>query len=75
MFTLFGILFYLSDVLEKQHHINGVIKGLILAIPLLVMCTTSILQVVNRKKPTGNEKINCFRISVHDDFIWTFDFY
>lgn len=41
LFTLFGILFYLSDVLEKQHHINGVIKGLILAIPLLVMCTTS----------------------------------
>jgi ACDE family multidrug resistance protein len=41
LFTLFGILFYLSDVLEKFHHINGVKKGLVLAIPLLVMCTTS----------------------------------
>lgn len=41
LFTLFGILFYLSEVLEKTHHIDGVIKGLILAIPLLVMCTTS----------------------------------
>ncbi|MGV3487222.1 MAG: MFS transporter [Tuberibacillus sp.] len=41
LFTLFGILFYLSDVLEKYYHIDGVKKGLILAIPLLVMCTTS----------------------------------
>jgi len=43
LFTLFGILFYLSDVLEKYYHIDGVKKGLILAIPLLVMCTTSYL--------------------------------
>jgi ACDE family multidrug resistance protein len=41
LFTLFGILFYLSDVLEKDYKIDGVIKGLILAIPLLVMGTTS----------------------------------
>jgi ACDE family multidrug resistance protein len=41
LFTLFGILFYLSDILEKQYKIDGVIKGLILAIPLLVMGTTS----------------------------------
>lgn len=41
LFTLFGILFYLSDVLEKQYGIDGVIKGLILAIPLLVMGGTS----------------------------------
>jgi len=41
LFTLFGILFYLSDVLEKSYNIDGVKKGLILAIPLLVMCTTS----------------------------------
>ncbi|RFU62173.1 MFS transporter [Peribacillus glennii] len=41
LFALFGILFYLSDVLEKQYKIDGVQKGLILAIPLLVMCTTS----------------------------------
>ncbi|MFC3883567.1 MFS transporter [Bacillus songklensis] len=41
LFTLFGILFYLSDVLEKDYQIDGVKKGLILAIPLLVMCITS----------------------------------
>nr|WP_156324687.1 MFS transporter [Bacillus sp. FJAT-27245] len=43
LFTLFGILFYLSDVLEKQYGIDGVVKGLILAIPLLVMGGTSYL--------------------------------
>jgi len=41
LFTLFGILFYLSDILEKTYQIDGVRKGLILAIPLLIMCTTS----------------------------------
>jgi len=41
LFTLFGILFYLSDVLEDKHDIDGVLKGLILAIPLLFMVTTS----------------------------------
>ena len=41
LFTLFGILFYLSDVLESEYDIDGVLKGLILAIPLLVMVTTS----------------------------------
>ncbi|MFC4559832.1 MFS transporter [Virgibacillus kekensis] len=41
LFTLFGILFFLSDVLEKKYNIDGVMKGLILAIPLMVMVTTS----------------------------------
>ena len=42
LFTLFGILFYLSDILEKEpYKIDGVLKGLILAIPLLGMVTTS----------------------------------
>lgn len=41
LFTLFGILFYLSDMLEKDYNIDGVGKGFILAIPLLVMGTTS----------------------------------
>jgi MFS transporter, ACDE family, multidrug resistance protein len=41
LFTLFGILFYLSDVLEQQYAINGVKKGLILAIPLLVQGGTA----------------------------------
>ncbi|MBU5467144.1 MFS transporter [Virgibacillus sp. MSJ-26] len=43
LFTLFGILFFLSDVLEEKHKIEGVIKGVILAIPLLVMVTTAYL--------------------------------
>ncbi|MFP4974150.1 MFS transporter [Paenibacillus sp. CN-4] len=41
LFTLFGILFFLSETLEKQYNVTGVMKGLVLAIPLLVMCTTS----------------------------------
>lgn len=41
LFTLFGILFFLSDILEKDYKIDGIVKGLILAIPLLVMVTTS----------------------------------
>ena len=41
LFTLFGMLFFLSDTLEKKYQIEGVIKGLILAIPLLFMMITS----------------------------------
>ncbi|WP_246145587.1 MFS transporter [Bacillus rubiinfantis] len=41
LFTLFGILFYISDILEKDHGIDGLIKGAILAVPLLFMTTTS----------------------------------
>jgi MFS transporter, ACDE family, multidrug resistance protein len=41
LFTLFGILFYISDILEKEHRIDGLLKGAILAIPLLFMTTTS----------------------------------
>ncbi|MBP3950397.1 MFS transporter [Bacillus suaedae] len=41
LFTLFGILFYLSDTLETQYNIDGVLKGAILAIPLLFLMVTS----------------------------------
>ncbi|MDR9857566.1 MFS transporter [Paenibacillus sp. VCA1] len=42
LFILFGVLFYLSNILEdKPYHIDGVLKGLILAIPLLGMVITS----------------------------------
>lgn len=41
LFTLFGILFYISDILEKDYQIDGVLKGAILAIPLLFMTVTS----------------------------------
>ncbi|MBO8162287.1 MAG: MFS transporter [Brevibacillus sp.] len=41
LFTLFGVLFYLSDLLEEKYRIDGVIKGGFLAIPLLAMSITA----------------------------------
>ncbi|NBI28413.1 MFS transporter [Chengkuizengella marina] len=42
LFILFGVLFYLSDILEnKPYSIDGVLKGFILAIPLTGMVFTS----------------------------------
>jgi ACDE family multidrug resistance protein len=43
LFTLFGLLFYLSDYLETKYGLDGVIKGLIIAIPVLAMASTSYL--------------------------------
>jgi MFS transporter, ACDE family, multidrug resistance protein len=41
MFVLFGVLFYLSSMLEDEHKIDGIKKGLILAIPLASLCIAS----------------------------------
>jgi len=41
LFTLFGVLFYLSDLLEERYRIDGVLKGGFLAIPLLAMSITA----------------------------------
>nr|WP_067625511.1 MFS transporter [Alicyclobacillus acidiphilus] len=41
MFVIFGSMFYLSSKLEDDLGIDGIIKGLILAIPLLFLCITS----------------------------------
>ena len=41
LFILFGVLFYLSDVLETSYKVDGMLKGLILAIPLMGTVTTS----------------------------------
>ncbi|MFT9847675.1 MFS transporter [Aneurinibacillus sp. REN35] len=41
MFVLFGVLFHLSSILENQYKIEGVVKGLILAIPLAALCISS----------------------------------
>ncbi|GJM69252.1 hypothetical protein HMSSN036_14680 [Paenibacillus macerans] len=42
LFILFGVLFYLSNILEDPpYNIDGVVKGFILAIPLLGMVITS----------------------------------
>jgi MFS transporter, ACDE family, multidrug resistance protein len=43
MFILFGVLFYLSDMLETKYHIDGVNKGLLLAVPLLFLSTSSFI--------------------------------
>ncbi|MCM3714940.1 MFS transporter [Halalkalibacter oceani] len=41
MFVLFGVLFYLSTMLEDDYHIDGIKKGIILAIPLGALCFAS----------------------------------
>ncbi|PEJ38823.1 MFS transporter [Bacillus pseudomycoides] len=41
MLILFGILFYLSTILEEKYNIHGIWKGCILAIPLLVLSISS----------------------------------
>ncbi|OUQ87164.1 MFS transporter [Brevibacillus brevis] len=50
LFTLFGVLFYLSDLLEEKHKIDGVIKGFFLAIPLLVMSIAAYVTGIIIKK-------------------------
>ncbi|WP_219836599.1 MFS transporter [Paenibacillus sp. R14(2021)] len=41
MFIMFGFLYYLSSVLEHHYHIDGIKKGLLLAIPLSAICLAS----------------------------------
>lgn len=50
LFTLFGISFYISEILEKNYQIDGLIKGAILAIPLLFMTSTSFITGSKIKK-------------------------
>lgn len=51
LFTLFGVLFYLSNILEEPpYSLKGVIKGSILAIPLLGMVITSYITGSKIKK-------------------------
>lgn len=50
LFVLFGILFYLSDWLETAYRIAGILKGGILAIPLLGMVITAYVTGVIIKK-------------------------
>lgn len=51
MFILFGFLFYLSSILEDKFGIDGIKKGLLLAIPLLAL---SIASYVTGKKIKSN---------------------
>ncbi|RSK27347.1 MFS transporter [Bacillus sp. HMF5848] len=41
MLVLFGFLFNISSVLESKYKIDGILKGAVLAIPLLMLCVAS----------------------------------
>lgn len=43
LMILFGVLFYLSDYLEHELGLAGIVKGLILASPVLLLCGTAFL--------------------------------
>lgn len=60
MFVLFGVLFYLSTMLEEQHNIDGIKKGIILAIPLAALCFSSYVT----GKTIGQDKIKMKVITV-----------
>lgn len=53
LFTLFGGLFRLSDYLETTTGLRGVMKGLVLAIPLLALCITAYTVGKTIKTKTG----------------------
>lgn len=52
LMILFGVLFYLSEYLEQQYGLDGVPKGLVLAIPVLFMSATSFITgfVIKKEK-------------------------
>ncbi|OAZ59741.1 Bacillibactin exporter [Bacillus siamensis] len=56
MFLLFGVLFYLSDSLEKKYGIDGVAKGALLAIPLLFLSVSSYIAGRKIGKDQGKMK-------------------
>lgn len=53
LMVLFGVLFYLSEFLEQQYGLDGIKKGLVLAIPVLFMSVTSFITgfVIKGKEP------------------------
>ncbi|WP_158737854.1 MFS transporter [Alteribacillus sp. YIM 98480] len=53
MLVLFGILFHFSSLLEEKYSIEGYVKGLVLAIPLLFLCIASF----SSGKMIGEDKI------------------
>lgn len=53
LFSLFGLLSFYADVLEKQFKMNVFLRGLILAVPVLIMTITAyILGTVMQKQLT-----------------------
>lgn len=57
LFTLFGILFFLSDHLESRYQLTLLIKGLVLAIPVLFMSVTAYLTGLFIKKKVKLMKV------------------
>ncbi len=53
LFLLFGLLSYLSDILEDNYSIEGLRKGLVIAIPVLGMALTSYLSGAWLQKQAG----------------------
>jgi ACDE family multidrug resistance protein len=53
MFTMFGVLFHLSEFLEKTHRIDGLKKGFVLAIPVLSLCVVAYFTGSFIKERTG----------------------
>lgn len=43
LMILFGVLFYFSDLLESRFHVTGLLKGIVIAAPILIMSVTSFL--------------------------------
>lgn len=57
LMVLFGVLFYLSEFLEQQFGMDGILKGLVLAIPVLFMSVTSFITGFVIKKKEALMKI------------------
>ncbi|CAH1203798.1 Bacillibactin exporter [Paenibacillus plantiphilus] len=67
MFIMFGFLYYLSSVLEHHYHIDGIKKGLLLAIPLSAICISSYIT----GKIVGENKLRMKVFSVIGLFVLT----
>jgi ACDE family multidrug resistance protein len=61
LLVLFGLLSYLSDVLEEKYNLHGIIKGVVLAAPVLAMSTTSFLSGKYLQK--NQKKMKTFIVS------------
>ncbi|KUO53246.1 MAG: MFS transporter [Desulfitibacter sp. BRH_c19] len=54
LFILFGVLSYISDILEQQYQIRGIAAGLLIAIPVASMAVTAYLSGLILQKQIGN---------------------
>ena len=59
LMNLFGVLSIISDILEKRNHLQGITKGLIIAIPIFVMSVLAFITGIVLKK-----KNKFFKVSI-----------